>query len=68
MDKCESCVWYSYDEEYDDFVCEMDLDEDEMARFLSLRPGTAPTGVPATTIAPPADNKQNAPPVRVDLS
>ena len=31
MDKCESCVWYSYDEEYDDFVCEMDLDEDEMA-------------------------------------
>ena len=67
MDKCESCVWYSYDEEYDDFVCEMDLDEDEMARFLSSQAGD-PTGVPATTIAPPADNKQNAPPVRVDLS
>ena len=39
MDKCESCVWYSYDEEYDDFVCEMDLDEDEMARFLSSQAG-----------------------------
>ena len=47
VDKCESCAFYSYDEVYDDYVCEMDLDEDEMARFLSghseawlyLRPG-----------------------------
>ena len=44
MDKCESCVFYLYDEEYDDYVCDMDLDEDEMARFLagscpSWRPG-----------------------------
>lgn len=35
MDKCESCAFYNYDEVYDDYVCEMDLDEDEMARFLS---------------------------------
>lgn len=35
MDKCESCVWYSYDEVYDDYVCDMDMDEDELARFLS---------------------------------
>ena len=35
MDKCESCAFYNYDEAYDDYVCEMDLDEDEMARFLS---------------------------------
>ena len=34
MDKCESCVFYLYDEEYDDYVCDMDLDEDEMERFL----------------------------------
>ena len=34
MDKCESCVFYNYDEAYDDYVCEMDLDEDEMERFL----------------------------------
>ena len=26
MDKCESCVFYLYDEEYDDYVCDMDLD------------------------------------------
>ena len=22
--KCESCVYYSYDEEYDDYICEID--------------------------------------------
>ena len=35
MTKCESCVFYQYDENYDDYVCDMDLDEDEMVRFLS---------------------------------
>ena len=35
MGKCESCAFYSYDEAYDDYICEMDLDEDEMAAFLS---------------------------------
>ena len=35
VDKCESCAFYNYDEAYDDYVCEMDLDEDEMARVLS---------------------------------
>ena len=34
MTKCESCVFYQYDENYDDYVCDMDLDEDEMERFL----------------------------------
>lgn len=37
-EKCENCVYYSYDEEYDAYICEMDLDEDEMVRF-SLFPG-----------------------------
>ena len=31
---CEECVWYDYDEELDAWVCEADLDEDEMERFL----------------------------------
>ena len=35
MTKCETCNFYNYDEEYEDYVCDMDLDEDEMARFLS---------------------------------
>ena len=53
MDKCETCVWYVYDEDYDDYICDMDLDEDELARFLAAdtrscpywRPGLP--GVPA---------------------
>ncbi len=32
---CELCFNYSYDEEYDCMVCDMDLDEDEMARYLT---------------------------------
>lgn len=32
---CEDCFHYDYDEELDAFVCEMDLDEDEMVRFLA---------------------------------
>lgn len=31
---CESCVFYVYDEEYEYYVCEADLDEDEMSAFL----------------------------------
>ena len=32
---CESCVFYDYDEEWDTYTCQMNLDEDEMVRFLS---------------------------------
>lgn len=32
---CEMCSNYVYDEDYEYYVCEMDLDEDEMYRFLS---------------------------------
>lgn len=31
---CESCTFYTYDEEYEYYVCEADLDEDEMSAFL----------------------------------
>ena len=31
---CEECVYYDYDEELAAYVCEADLDEDEMERFL----------------------------------
>ncbi|MGO5052421.1 DUF6472 family protein [Lachnospiraceae bacterium LCP25S3_G4] len=31
---CESCIYYVYDEEYDYFSCEQDLDEDEMMKFV----------------------------------
>ena len=32
---CDTCRNYVYDEDYEYYVCEMDLDEDEMAAFLS---------------------------------
>ena len=32
---CESCGNFVYDEDYEYYVCEMDLDEDEMYRFLT---------------------------------
>ena len=56
MGKCESCVWYVYDEEYDDYLCDMDLDEDELARFWPPTRGIAPTGGPATSISPHGNN------------
>jgi hypothetical protein len=34
MNDCETCAYYYYDEEWQDYVCERDLDEDEYARFL----------------------------------
>ncbi|MBD5144493.1 MAG: hypothetical protein HDT21_01015 [Ruminococcus sp.] len=35
MSECESCVNYVYDEDWEQYVCAADLDEDEMGRFLS---------------------------------
>ena len=32
---CDECANYSYDEEYGYYICEADLDEDEMVKFLS---------------------------------
>ena len=31
---CEDCLIFDYDEETDTWFCTMDLDEDEMERFL----------------------------------
>ena len=42
MTKCETCNFYNYDEEYDDYVCDMDLDEDEVYRISTSRSGRCP--------------------------
>ena len=39
---CESCVFYDYDEDYDSYVCQMNLDEDEMERFLRSANSSCP--------------------------
>lgn len=32
---CEQCAYFEYDEEYDDYYCAVNLDEDELYRFMS---------------------------------
>ncbi len=32
---CDTCSNYIYDEDYDCYECDVSMDEDEMARFLS---------------------------------
>ncbi|NTV88809.1 MAG: hypothetical protein HGA22_00365 [Clostridiales bacterium] len=31
---CDYCLNYAYDEDYECYICEVNLDEDEMARFM----------------------------------
>ncbi|WP_167958115.1 DUF6472 family protein [Anaerosporobacter faecicola] len=39
---CESCSNYVYDEDYECYICEVNLDEDEMVRFLQDRHFSCP--------------------------
>ena len=32
--ECESCAYYAYDEEYEDWFCTADMDEDDVARLM----------------------------------
>lgn len=32
--ECDTCWYFDYDEEYDEYYCMKDLDEDEVYRFL----------------------------------
>jgi hypothetical protein len=34
MKDCETCAFYAYDEEWESYVCEMNIDEDEFARLI----------------------------------
>ena len=31
--RCEDCVYFDFDEEYDDYICTQSLDEDELLRL-----------------------------------
>lgn len=35
MTNCEDCMNYYYDEKYECYTCDMELDEDEMRKFIS---------------------------------
>ena len=34
MVNCEECMNFAYDEEYEEYLCGMDMDEDERLRLL----------------------------------
>ena len=38
----ESCEFYQYDDEMGQYVCDMNLDEDEMVRFLTQKHQSCP--------------------------
>ena len=31
---CDTCAFYAYDEEYETYICDMDMDEDDYMRIL----------------------------------
>ena len=35
MDQCEECAYFAYDEEYDEYICEADMDEDDYSKLVS---------------------------------
>ena len=39
---CETCLYFDYDEEWQEEICTMDLDEDELERLASGRYATCP--------------------------
>ncbi len=32
--QCDDCLYYEFDEDYEDYICSADMDEDEYARLL----------------------------------
>lgn len=34
MISCESCLYYTYDEDYGDYYCTFNMDEDDYARLM----------------------------------
>ncbi len=34
MDQCENCTYYAYDDEYEEYICGADMDEDDFARLM----------------------------------
>ena len=55
---CEECVHYDYDDEMDVWYCTMDLDEDEMERFLRSANDACPFYRRETITPPPAVSEE----------
>ena len=35
MNQCDTCAWLEYDEEYGEYVCSVNMDEDDFGRLFS---------------------------------
>jgi len=35
MNECDSCSFYVYDEDYDDYMCQVNMDEDDVVRLMT---------------------------------
>ena len=35
MDACDTCAYLEYDEEEEEYICSMDMDEDDYARIMT---------------------------------
>ena len=42
MSMCEECAYYMYDEDYEEYVCDMDMDEDDYGALMSRDFKTCP--------------------------
>ena len=40
--RCDMCMYYDYDDETEQYVCVLDLDEDEREAFLSYQTQNCP--------------------------
>lgn len=42
MQNCDSCAYYVYDEEFEEYYCEVDMDEDDYVRLLQQKSAVCP--------------------------
>lgn len=42
MTECELCANYVYDDEFEEYCCDINMDEDEFVRFINSRYETCP--------------------------
>ena len=37
MSQCDSCLFYEYDEQSQEYFCDCDMDEDELLQLMSVK-------------------------------
>ena len=40
--ECDTCANYCYDEEYEEYICDANMDEDDLVRFLGNQKNGCP--------------------------